>query len=92
VFIVRMENQMEPLDFLDEFVEEVKADLERGSKKWGDTWLKRPREGQVGRIRQYLNDHFDRFENAGTPVKWESVAGEALIGWIRDNHPEIFPK
>jgi len=79
-------------DFLDEFVALLKADLERGEKKWGDTWLRRPRKGQEGRIRQYMLDHFDRFD-AGTesPIKWESLAGECLIGWIRDTHPELFP-
>jgi hypothetical protein len=86
-----MKETIRTLDFLDEFVEAVRADLERGEKKWGDTWLNRPREGQVQRIRQYLLDHFDRFEHAGQPVKWESIAGEALIGWIRDNNPDLFP-
>lgn len=80
---------VKPIDFLEEFVESIRKDLERGLEKWGDTWLYRPREGQELRIKQYYLDHFDRFEHAGTPIKWESLAGEALIGWIRDNHPEV---
>jgi hypothetical protein len=87
-----MKGTVRTIDFLDEFIEVLKADLERGEKKWGDTWLHRTREGQEKRIRAYFNDHFDRFEYAGQPVRWESIAGDAFIGWIRDNHPELFPE
>ena len=83
---------MRVTDFLDEFVDALRKDLERGEEKWGDTWLHRTREGQEGRIKQYYLDHFDRFEHAGQPMKWESIAGEALIAWIRDKHPELFPE
>jgi hypothetical protein len=88
-----MSNEKTPstLDYFDEFMAALRADLERGEKKWGDTWLHRPRNGQEGRIKQYIVDHFDRFAHAGNPVRWESIAGEAFIGWIRENHPELFP-
>ena len=86
------EKEIRVLDYLDEFVEALRADLERGEEKWGDTWLHRPRKGQEQRIRAYFNDHFDRFEYGGTPMKWESIAGEAMIAWIRVSHPDIFPE
>lgn len=79
------------IDFLDEFIEAVKADLERGEKRWGDTWLKRTIAGQDERFRQYFNDRFDRAINGNEPVRYESFAGDALIGWIRVHHPELFP-
>jgi hypothetical protein len=83
---------MKPNDFLPEFLEALEADLNRGNEKWGDTWLKRNRQGQEARIKQWCLDQFDKFENVGTPIRWQSFAGEALIAWIRENHPEIFPK
>jgi hypothetical protein len=87
-----MDRDVEVVDFLDEFMEALRADLERGAKKWGATWLHRPRAGQDQRIKQYILDQFDRAEHGGIPVKYESIGGEALIGWIRDNHPELFPE
>ena len=86
-----MNPEPRPIDYLPEFVEAVKESLESGEKKWGNTWLNRPRRGQIGRAYQYIQDVFDRNRFAGEPIKWESIAGEALIGWIRDNHPELFP-
>lgn len=77
-------------DFLDDFVAVLRKDLERGDEKWGDTWLQRPREGQVERIRKYVMDLFDQALHGKKPMRWESLAGEALIGWVRDNHPELF--
>lgn len=77
-------------DFLDEFVKELQKDLERGEERWGDTWLNRSREGQEERIEQYIKDHLDRYRYAGQPVRWVSIAGECLIAWIREKHPELF--
>ncbi len=80
------------VDFLDEFVEALRADLERGDEKWGDTWLNRTREGQEERIEQYIKDHFDRYRYADQPIHWVSIAGECLIAWVREQHPELFPE
>ena len=85
-----MSERVRVIDFLDEFVEALRKDLLRGEAKQGDTWLHRPRKGQEQRVRHYLNDMFDRFEYADSPVRWESVAGETLVCWIRENHPELF--
>ena len=68
----------------------VRKSLAHGEEKWGDTWLHRPREGQEQRIKQYFDDQFDQHLYAGTPIRWEAIAGEALIGWIRDNYPGLF--
>ena len=84
------EDKIRTVDFLNDFVDALESDLLRGEEKWGDTWSHRPREGQEERIRQYILDHFDRFRHNDTPIKWVSIAGECLIGWIRDNHPELF--
>jgi len=80
------------IDYLDEFVEALKADLLRGEAKWGNTWLRYPAQGQEQRIGDYIGYYFDRFENVGTPVPWEAIAGNAMIAWIREHHPELFPQ
>ena len=78
------------MDFLPEFVNALEKSLEGGQEKWGNTWLHRPYKGQEVRIRQYINDMFDQNLYADQPIRWESIAGQALIGWIRENHPELF--
>jgi len=77
-------------DFLPEFVDALQKQLEDDEKRWGDTWLKRTRKGQEERIEDDYNNYFDMFKNANVPVPWLKVTGNAMIAWIRENHPEIW--
>ena len=79
-------------DFLPEFLEVLKTQLESDEKRWGDTWLKRTRAGQEERTIATFNDYFDQYLNAGKPINWLAVAGGALICWIRECHPDLWPK
>lgn len=76
-------------DFLDEFTEALCQQLVDDEKRWGDTWLKRPRRGQA----QRALDTFCRYEEehctSGEPFPWLKVAGEAVIGWTREVHPDL---
>ena len=76
------------LDFLPETVKSVEEQLEKDQERWGDTWKKRPREGQEDRIFARFRDYYDQWKNAGTPIPWVKVIGEAHIGLVRENHPE----
>jgi len=71
-------------DYLTEFVMALKKQLDEDEKRWGDTWKKRSIEGQEERTRATFNDYFDKFENAGHPINWLAVTGNALICWIRE--------
>lgn len=77
------------IDFLPEFFEALKSQLKEDEERWGDTWLHRPREGQEERIREDFRDYFDKYEHAGKDINWLAVAGNALIAWIREEHPEL---
>lgn len=72
------------LDYVADFTVSLVNMLAEKETKWGNTWKKRPREGQESRIKARILDYFDQFENAGVPVPWTKIAGLALIGWIRD--------
>ncbi len=76
------------LDFLPEFDEALEERLTIDQGRWGDTWKHRPVEGQEERGFARFQDYIDQFRNAGTPIPWLKVAGEALIAWVRENHPE----
>jgi hypothetical protein len=77
-------------DFLPEFIKALEEQLKADDARWGDTWLKRTRDGQELRTRETLRDYFDQFENSGTPIPWLKIAGGALICWVREKHPEIW--
>ena len=80
---------MRVVDFLDEFVEALEKDLLKGEEKYGDTWLERDRENQISRILNTHDAYYDRYEREGGNFPWVSVAGNAMIAWIRDNYPEL---
>ena len=79
-------------DFLPDFIEAFKEQLESDNKRWGYTWLHRSLAGQEERIENDYNDYFDKFRNAGVPIPWLKVVGNAYIAWIRENNPDLFPK
>lgn len=81
---------MRVVHFLPDFFKALVLQLESDELRWGDTWLKRTKEGQEERTRKSFNDYFDQFEQVGTPVPWVKVAGHALICWIRETHPEFW--
>ncbi len=81
---------MKTWDFLPEFAKALQEQLEQDDKRWGDTWLKRDVGGHQKRIFAHYQDYYDQWDSAGTPIPWLKVAGDALIAWVRENHPEIF--
>ena len=76
------------LDFLGETVEKVKDQLEQDQLRWGNTWKKRSREGQEDRAFARFFDYYDQYKNAGTPIPWTKIIGEAHIAMVREDHPE----
>jgi len=79
-------------DYLQEFSDALKQQLEQDQKRWGDTWLQRIPEGQETRIEEHIKTYFDQYRNAQQPVPWMKIAGLALIAWVRENHPELWNK
>ena len=83
---------MEPnklVELLPEFLADLQKQLEEDFTRWQNTWQKRPKLGQELRTKARFQDYFDQFENAGIPVPWLKVGGEALICWAREKHPEL---
>jgi hypothetical protein len=79
-------------DFMNEFSDALKEQLETDEKRWGDTWLERTRLGQEDRTICEFNDYFDQWKNTNTPISWLKVVGNAMICWIREEHPELWEK
>jgi hypothetical protein len=79
-------------EVLPEFIKALEQQLRSDDERWGDTWIKRTREGQEERTIVTFNDYFDQYLNAGKPINWLAVAGNALICWYREQHPEMWKK
>lgn len=71
-------------DYIPDLVKALAERLEIDQNRWGDTWKKRARDGQELRVKARFDDYFDQFVNAGTPIPWLKVIGEAFICWVRD--------
>ena len=74
--------------FEGDFADALKSQLAEDYLRWGDTWKKRPIEGQLGRIYDRFRDYKDQYENAGQEFPWLKVAGETIISLYRIDHPE----
>ena len=79
------------IDFLDEFTDALRSQLEQDQKRWGGTWLQRTRKGQEERIMNDYRDYYDRFRLGNEPMPWLKVVGNAMIAWIREQHTDMFP-
>lgn len=78
------------MDFLPEFFAKLSAQLISDDKRWGNEWLKRPREGQIRRIIERLTEYEEEAMH-GKPFPWLKMAGLAMIGYIRDAHTKEWP-
>jgi hypothetical protein len=81
---------MKVWDFMKEFTNALEKQLADDDARWGDTWLKRTRQGQEERTITEFNNYFDKYLNAGVPIPWLKIIGNAMICWIREQHPEIW--
>lgn len=77
-------------NFISEFSVALVGQLQDDEKRWGDTWLERMPYGQELRIGEHILSYFDQWRNTGCPVPWLKIAGLALIGWVREQHPELW--
>ena len=79
-------------EYLPEFVEEFEKQLKEDDKRWGDTWLNRPIEGQEDRVFGDVMDYYDKFKHGGQPMPYLKIIGNAFIAWVRERYPEHWKK
>jgi hypothetical protein len=79
-------------DFLPEFVKALEEQLKSDEIRYGGTFLTRTREGQEARVFSTFDKYYAGWDMNGTPIPWLKIAGNALIAWVREQHPEIWIK
>jgi hypothetical protein len=77
--------------FVPEFVKALRKQLIDDDKRWGTAWLEGTLEGQEDRMFQRISEYYNEFKSSGASMPWLKVVGLALIAWIREQHPELFP-
>ena len=75
--------------FLPEFEKALREQLTSDDIRWGDTWLKRGRNGQEERFVLWMKSKIKKYEEDKEPIPWLKIAGEAVINFTRENHPEL---
>lgn len=71
-----------------DFVLVLQTQLAEDGLRWGDTWKKRPIEGQLARTYERLRDYKDQYENGGQEFPWLKVAGGLIINIYRLDNPQ----
>jgi hypothetical protein len=82
------EGPIRVVHFLGEFCAALYHQLIEDGKRWGDTWRHLPLAGQEDRIYAEINSYYAEWQ-LGSPIPWLKIAGLALIGWIREQHPDV---
>ena len=72
------------IEYLPSFIEALKTQLAEDKKRWGDTYKYRPIDGQEDRTFNRFFDYYAQYKNAGTPIPWLKVIGNAFICWARE--------
>ena len=77
-------------DYLGEFSEALGRQLEADNERWGDTWKDRGLlyngQEQEERFFNWIIIKYSEWRVLGTPFPWLKVAGEAMIGYIREKY------
>ena len=79
-------------DFLGNFLVALEAQLRKDVLRCEDLWKEVTWEGQTGRIYERFDAYRETFVKDGTPIPWLKITGLAMIAWIRETNPEMFPK
>jgi len=75
-------------DFMSEFTEALRVQLEDDERRWGNTWQHREIGNQEERIYNEYRAYYDQWKFGGNDIPWLKIAGLAMIAWIRENFPE----
>jgi len=86
-----MDEKLHVFDFAQDFLTALVEQLRKDELRWGNTWLSRRPEGQEERTIAKFNDYFDQYRASGQWIPWLKIACGAMICWIREQHPELWP-
>ena len=81
-------NDIRLVSYVPGFAELLKAQLASDDIYYGGTWRHSFRGGWVRQCFDYLETYRGYFFNFGEAVPWLKVAALAVIGWMRETHPE----
>ena len=84
--------QTRVIDYLPDAIPALIEQLKQDETRWHDTWLKRTRKGQEDRTYQDFARYYTEWLRDHKPIPWLKIIGDALICWIRDQHPEMWPE
>lgn len=75
-------------DYVDEVAAMLKDKLVEDEKRYGLEWILRGRNGQLSRFMTWVRTKAQFTAEKGEKFPWESLLGEALIGYVREKYLE----
>lgn len=76
--------------YFDEFTEALEDQITEDNERWGDTWKERglvwKGNTQEERFYSWMEDKYIEYRYEDKPFPWLKVAGEAMIGYIREKY------
>jgi hypothetical protein len=77
-------------EYLDEFFVELKKQIIVDNERWGNTWKERGliwnNQTQEERFFDWVHAKMNEHRIFNEPFPWTKVAGEAMIGYIREKY------
>ena len=77
-------------EYWKEFSDVVYEQLLNDYERWGDTWKQRgliwSGQNQETRFKNWLEEKYDQWDENNVPFPWKKIAGEACIGYIREEY------
>lgn len=88
-----MKNQLKELpEYFSEFANELETQIIDDNKRWGDTWKERGLvwngKSQEQRFFEWVIEKYLQYAHNDKPFPWLKIAGEAMIGYIREKYME----
>jgi len=80
-------------EYLDEFFGALKEQIISDNERWGDTWKERGLvwngRSQEDRFFGWAENRFIEYVRENKPFPWLKVAGESMIGYIREKYLSV---
>jgi hypothetical protein len=76
-----------PVQYLTKFAGLLRQQLNEEYERTGEAWKEAPREGLEYRTIKRINGYWRAYQD-GAPLPWLKIAALALVGHLRENHPE----
>ena len=79
-------------EYFSEFANDLEIQIIEDNKRWGNTWVERGLvwngKSQEQRFFEWVIEKYLQYAHNNKPFPWLKIAGEAMVGYIREMYME----